>query len=175
MRTSLTLSVEGFDIAADIERLTELTGTIANTLAQVASDYGEPAVKTAAREARGTLSMSRNRQASELGTLAIVRPGVEHAETEIVAVPRGAWHLVEYGAKPHKIDTKRGYAGRAKKKALTTSYGLFSNVDHPGTAGTGTWTTAMANAEPIIDLAVQDAFDEAVTGGELSGPPAGAV
>lgn len=167
MRTSINLTVEGFDIASDIERLTELTETIGDTLAQVASDYGEPAVKLAAREARGTLSMSNNRQASELDTLTIVRPGTPHAETEIVAVPRGAWHLVEYGAKPHKIKVRP----RSGAKAMRTpgvGGGFYDAVNHPGTAGQQTWTKAMEAAEPVIDGAVQEAFDAAVNA-DISG------
>lgn len=162
MRTSLSLTVTGIDIAADIERVNGLTETLPGTLAQVAADYGEPAVKSAAREARGTLSMSNNRQASELDTLPIVRTGTPHAEAEIVAVPRGAWHLVEYGAKPHKIKTR----ARSGAKALRTpgvGGGFYDVVNHPGTAGTGAWSKAMEAAEPVIDAAVQEAFDEAVT------------
>lgn len=161
MRTTLNVSSQGFDIASDVERLTGLTETIADTLAQTAADYGEPAVKTAAREIRGTLSMSNNREARELDTLPIVRTGTAHAEAEIVAVPRGAWALVEYGAKPHQIKVKP----RGGKEAMRTpgfGGGFYDVVDHPGTAGQQTWTRAMEAAEPVIDDAVIAAFAEAV-------------
>lgn len=169
MRTTINLTVDGFNIASDIQRLTDLSGTIAGTLAQVAADYGEPAVKLAAREARGTLSMSNNRQASELDTLAIVRPGPEHAEAEIVAVPRGVWALVEYGAKAHKIKVR----ARSGAKAMRTpgvGGGFYDVVNHPGTAGQHTWTKAMEAAEPVIDDAVTEAWAQAVqpdTGGAV--------
>jgi hypothetical protein len=161
VRTTISLSSDGFDIASDLERLVALTETLPTTLAQVAADYGEPAVKLAARELRGTLSMSNNRQASELDTLPVVRSGSPHAEAEIVAVPRGAWALVEYGAKPHKIKVRP----RSGSKSLRTpgvGGGFYDAVDHPGTAGTQLWTRAMGVAEPIIDEAVQDAFERAV-------------
>lgn len=164
MRTTINLSVDGFDIAADIARLQGLTETLPNTLAQVAADYGEPAVKLAAREARGTLSMSHNkgmRGYGELSTLAIVRPGTPHAEAEIVGVPRGAWSLVEYGARPHQIKIRP----RTKAKAMPTAGvggGFYDAVDHPGTAGTGIWTKAMEAAEPVIDDAVLAAWTQAV-------------
>lgn len=162
MRTTINLSSEGFDIASDIERISGLTETLPTTLAQVAADYGEPAVKTAAREARGTLSMSNNRGASELDTLPIVRPGTPHAEAEIVAVPRGAWHLVEYGAKPHAIKV-RPRSGAKAMRVAGRGTGFYDAVQHPGTAGQQTWTRAMEAAEPLIDAAVQDAFDQAVS------------
>lgn len=161
MRTTINLTVSGFDIGADLARFEGLTETIADTLAQVAADYGEPAVLLAAREARGTLSMSNNRQASELDALAIVRPGAAHAEAEIVAVPRGAWHLVEYGAKPHKIKV-RPRTGAKSLRTPGVGGGFYDVVNHPGTAGTQAWTRAMEAAEPVIDRAVQEAFDQAV-------------
>lgn len=161
MRTTISLSTDGFDIGSELARLVALSGTIASALAQVAADHGEPAMKLAARESRGTLSMSNNRQASELDTLAIVRPGAEHAEAEIVAVPRGAWHLVEYGAKPHKIKPR----SRSLSKALRTpgvGGGFYDTVNHPGTAGIGTWSKAMDKAEPVILDAVTEAWGQAV-------------
>lgn len=175
MRTSINVSVEGFDILADIGRVAHLIETLPNTLAQAASDFGEPAVKLAAREARGTLSMSHNkgmRGYSQLDVLAIVRPGTPHAETEIVAVPRGAWHLVEYGARAHEIKVRP----RSGFQAMGTQgfrRGAYDKVNHPGTAGTGVWTTAMANAEPVIDEAVQRVFDETVVNPQAA--PGGAI
>lgn len=168
MRTTIDLTVDGFDIAGDIERIKTVSETICNTLAQVAADYGEPAVKLAAREARGTLSMSNNRQAGELDTLPIVRPGPTHAEAEIVAVPRGAWALVEYGAKPHRIAVRP----RTGSKSLRTpgvGGGFYDVVQHPGTAGQQTWTKAMEAAEPVIDQAVIEAAEQAIVPGEAGG------
>lgn len=175
MRATINVSVEGFDILADIGRVAHLIETLPDTLAQAASDYGEPAVKLAAREARGTLSMSHNkgmRGYGQLDVLAIVRNGAPHAETEIVAVPRGPWHLVEYGARAHEIKV-RPRSGFQAMGTPGVGSGAYDRVHHPGTAGTGAWTQAMAAAEPVIDEAVQRVFDETVV--NPSGAPGGAV
>lgn len=150
----LNVSAPG-GLSADAEALRALHTTIASDLAKVADDDGDAAVRSAATAIRGTLSMSNNSQASTLDTLAIQRPGETHAETEIVAVPRGAWHLVEYGARAHTIKPRR----RSGRRAMPTTYGVFSRVHHPGTIGTGVWSQAMEQAEPVIDTAIQAAAD----------------
>lgn len=103
MTTQVRLNVSSSGSVLDAEAARALVTTLATKLAEVASDAGNTAVADAALAARGTLSMSNNKQASTLSTLPIARPGEMHAEAEIVAVPRGAWYLVEYGGKPHKI------------------------------------------------------------------------
>lgn len=159
VRLSVTSQI---DLAADAAALRSLPDGLADSLAQTAADYGTPAVLLAATARRGTLSMGRNKLASRLDALPVVRPGDKHAEAEIVAVPRGAWHLVEYGADAHEISNKRRYGRRTASHGMPTPYGVFSKVNHPGTAGTAVWEGAMADAEPVIDDAVQAAFDDAV-------------
>lgn len=165
MRVTMSVAAKG-DLGADLAALRSLAASLPSELAQVAADYGTPAVLLAARERRGTLSMSNNAQGQRLDALPIVRPGGDHAEAEIVATPRGVWHLVEYGAKPHEIRPKRKYGKKRPKAAggLPTPYGVFPKVNHPGTSGRPIWDGAMADAEPVIDDAVQRAFDDAVTG-----------
>lgn len=164
MRVRVTVASVGGDPVADLTGMRELARTLPGRLAQVAADYGTPAVLTAARARRGTLSMSRNKLGSQLDALPIVRDGGEHAEAEIVATPRGAWHLVEYGARPHEIRPKKKRGKRTQQfGGLPTPYGVFAKINHPGTAGTAVWDGAMADAEPVIDQAVTDAFDDAVT------------
>lgn len=164
MRVGLSVSSRGGDLGADLAALRSLAASLPSELAQVAADYGTPAVLLAARERRGTLSMSNNKKGNRLDALPIVRPGADHAEAEIVATPRGAWHLVEYGAKAHEIKPKRKYGKRRRAGGLPTPYGVFPKVNHPGTAGSPVWEGAMADAEPVIDDAVQAAFDDAVSG-----------
>lgn len=150
------------DLSAVPSELRSVADDIVTPLAQAAADYGTPAVLTAARARRGTLSMSRNKRGSQLDALPIVRGGASRAEAEIVAVPRGAWHLVEYGSPPHVITPKRKYGGRRRAGGLPTPYGVRAKVNHPGTAPRPTWEPAMADAEPIIDEAVQRTLDELV-------------
>lgn len=159
MQVATTVTLSGGDLAADAASLRQLPEGLLTELAQVAVDYGTPAVLLAATTRRGTLSMSNNKQAARLDALPITRDGEEHAEAEIVAVPRGAWALVEYGAKAHTIDNKRGYGGRRAKKGMPTPYGVYSKVEHPGTTGQAVWEGAMADAEPVIDEQVRAAFD----------------
>ena len=160
VRLSVTSQV---DLAADAAALRSLPDGLATSLAQTAADYGTPAVLLAASSRRGTLSMGRNKLASRLDALPVVREGESHAEAEIVAVPRGAWHLVEYGAKAHTISNKRRYGRRTASHGMPTPNGVFSTVKHPGTAGEAVWEGAMADAEPVIHEAVQAAFDDAMT------------
>lgn len=159
MQVTLSVTTQG-DLAAEAAALRSLAEGMLTSFAQTAADYGTPAVLLAAEDRRGTLSMSQNAQARRLDALPIVRDGETHAEAEIVAVPRGAWHLVEYGAQAHEIDNKRRYRRRTEKHGMPTPYGVFSRIDHPGTAPTGVWDQAMADAEPVIDEAVETAFDD---------------
>ena len=178
MRVSLSVASSGANAVAEIARLTALQSTIATRLATVAADVGTEAILDRAAQIRGSLTMSNNAKGRTLDALPIVRGGTSHAEAEIQAVPKGAWHLVEYGAAPHVIRPKKRRAKKAgapaakrggkrrKNRALEVpGRGVFAEVDHPGTKPTGTWDRAMVGAEDRIDQAVQDEFDAAVTGG----------
>lgn len=172
MHVSTSVTLSGGDLAADAAGLRALPEGLLTELAQVAADYGTPAVLLAARERRGTLSMSNNKKATMLDALPIVRPGEETAEAEIVAVPRGAWHLVEYGAKAHRIDPRRKYGARAASRALNVPpYGIYAAVDHPGTAPNPVWEGAMADAEPVIDEQVQAAWTARIDTAEGGATP----
>lgn len=180
----LTLSVTstGIDPAADIARLVALQRTLPGDLAQVAVDVGVRAVLDGARAARGgSLTMSNNKAArGELDALPIVRGGGGgSAEAEIQAVPRGAWHLANYGARAHEILPKKrrtrpkgapkpkrrkGKSTGNRQRALNTPYGVFAVVQHPGTAGDRSWERGMEAAESAVDRAVQTAFAFAVEG-----------
>ena len=176
MRVSLSVASSGANAVAEIARLTALQSTIATRLATVAADVGADAVLDRAAEIRGSLTMSNNAKGRTLDALPIVRGGTSHAEAEIQAVPKGAWHLVEYGAKPHVIMPKKRRAKKAgapaakrgkrrKNRALSIpGYGEFARVMHPPQKATGTWDRAMVGAEDRIDQAVQDEFDAAVGG-----------
>lgn len=184
MRVSLSVRSNGSDPLDEIRRLTALRETLPRRLAEVAGRVGTPAVLDEARAIRGTLSMSNNAKGRVLDATPIVRRGVGRSEVEIQATPRGAWTLVNDGAKAHVIRPKKGPGGtvrrtradaklpkgkngrqakRGKRQpAVRTPYGVFAQVNHPGTDGTKAWDRAMAAAEPAIIRAVEAEFEDAV-------------
>lgn len=178
MRVTLSVASSGGDPTTEIARLVALSRTLPGELAQVAADVGERVILSEAAAIRGSLSMSNNKQGARLDALPIVRGGGLRAEAEIQAVPRGAWTLANDGAKAHVIRPKkrravakgaprpkRGKKGKGnRQRALSTPYGVFAVVHHPGTSGDRSWDRAMAAAEPTIDRAVQTAFTFAVEG-----------
>lgn len=64
---------------------------------------------------------------------------------EVMAVPPGAWKIVEHGTRPHKIPRDR----RGKQKVLKFPDGGFArSVQHPGSRGKQPWSKAKAVVAP---------------------------
>ena len=62
--------------------------------------------------------------------------------------PSGPWKVITVGARPHRIPRPRRAA-----KPVTTPYGVFRSVQHPGSRGKGTWfrvSDAVAREAPEI-------------------------
>lgn len=73
-----------------------------------------------------------------------VRFDVKGHQSTIRAVPPGVWSMLSSGTRPHMIRPRR----RRGKRALTTPYGLFSRVWHPGSRGKRTWTRGLDRGLP---------------------------
>jgi hypothetical protein len=85
----------------------------------------------------------------------------------IDADPAGFWAIIERGAGPHIIrPRRRGRGGRGSKRALTTPYGIFAIVHHPGTGGSigHPWASAVAEAKVVGPKVYEHALVSSVFG-----------
>ena len=66
----------------------------------------------------------------------------------VKADPAGFWAMIEKGTRPHVITPRRrGRRGSGGKKVLSTPYGFFPIVHHPGTGPVGhPWQVGVAKA-----------------------------
>lgn len=161
MEIGVTVSSDGGVLSADLAALSAVAAGLPGRLANVAAEAGTPALLLAARELRGSLTMSNNKRGTRLDVLPIVKDDGASAQAELVAVPRGVWHLSEYGGRgPYEIKPR----ARSKAKAVATPYGPRRRVTHPGARGRPVFAAAAARAEEVIDRHVQDAFDSEIAG-----------
>jgi hypothetical protein len=65
--------------------------------------------------------------------------------TALVALKNGS--MYEFGAKEHEIRPK---GRRSKLRAVTTPYGPFARVHHPGFTGRRFWHQGVATARPVV-------------------------
>lgn len=72
--------------------------------------------------------------------------GYDHAVAKVAPRPQGPWKVMEYGAGAHTITPRR----RRKNGRMVFTVGDKTvgarNVNHPGTAGKGIWSRAVAAA-----------------------------
>lgn len=123
---------------------------IARTIADEGSDAARQAILTTVMQHRGTLSVSG--LGATLDVLTSTRLATDTAsEAAVRAVPANAWGLVDKGARPHTERRRRGMPA--------APYGIFSKVNHPGTAGLNVAPTARAAADQAVTAVAQGALD----------------
>ena len=141
------------DALDDLNRsLTKAQRGIGRTMAGV----GRRVILDEAKQARGTLSMSRI-NVKRLGAQAKIRPSPTSVTVLLTAKPAGPWAITEYGTADHTIRPK------VKKAVVAEPYGVFAHVDHPGARGFRTWQAATAGGgDSKIERAVANTFDAAI-------------
>jgi len=76
--------------------------------------------------------------------------------TALVALRNG--HMYEAGAQAHEIKPRR----RSRARAVTTPYGMFARVEHPGFEGRPFWRRGVNEAAPLVTKAFGNAVSQSV-------------
>lgn len=108
----------------------------------------------AAKQVRGSLTLSG--MGVRLGVRARTFAGAVSTTVEVEARPPGPWAIVESGASAHTVRARRA-------RALRTPYGPRVSAEPKRQTGRRVWTRATERAAPVIDRAVADLFDDALT------------
>ena len=98
----------------------------------------------------------------KLGSKTRTRAHADRAEVTFRANTVGGWMMHQKGTKPHDIYPKKGRRGRGNRPAALRLGQFAANVHHPGTAGTGAWTKAIARLKVAVLPAVTDVYDDAM-------------
>jgi hypothetical protein len=141
------------DALDDLNRsLTKAQRGVGRTMAGV----GRRVILDEAKQARGTLSMSRM-NVKRLGASAKIRPTPTDVRVILTAKPAGPWAITEYGTARHDIYP------RVKKAVVAQPYGVFAHVEHKGARGFHTWQAATAGGgDSKIERAISNTFDAAI-------------
>lgn len=148
---TVSASGVGVDVAAELVATVEALRSMPAAVIDAAGPAAATAILDHTSGVRGTLSVSG--LGATLDVLVADRvAGDTSASVRLAATPAGAWGLVDGGARAHSLRRRRGMPA--------PPYGVFSAINHPGTAGLGVWDGASA----AVDSATDTAVDNALTG-----------
>lgn len=139
------------DVAAELADTVEALRSLPAAVIDVAGPAAATAILDYTSGRRGTLSVSGLGATLDVSVADRVA-GDTSASVRLAASPAGAWGLVDGGASAHSLRRRRGMPA--------FPYGVFSAINHPGTAGLGVWDGASA----AVDSAADAAADEALQG-----------